>query len=81
MVPYLIGVKRGKLLGPLSQFQDAEATESGTRKLLVSIARASSPPWNQAQERFQLEWPKLKKELARALRRHAAAKRKGSGKR
>lgn len=67
VIPYLFGMTKLQLKGPLSAFQAVEADEDGTFELLKSINKALDDthrrPETELKEAFDAFWPKLKVKL------------------
>ena len=62
VIPYCLGVS---VEGPLAQFQAADTSEEGTRKLIESInGRGKNIPQRQLSKKFEKCWPDLKKMLS-----------------
>jgi hypothetical protein len=64
--PFLIGVKRAELHGPLLQFQSTVYDKDDVRKLLQSLNEACDPTCmdeSRLNGIFDVWWPKLKEEL------------------
>lgn len=60
--PYLYKVTAGEVHGPLSHFQNTEANQSDTKKLMVSIAElmaAQAPARESWEAKFTAQWPAL----------------------
>jgi hypothetical protein len=68
VIPYCLGVS---VEGPLAQFQAADTSEEGTRKLIESInVRGKNIPQRQLSKKFEKCWPDLKKMLSSFEPRH-----------
>lgn len=66
VIPYLYGLQKGDLAGPLAQFQALEATESDTFKLANEINRlfpALGVDDGRLRRSFTKWWPDLKRDL------------------
>lgn len=72
VVPYLVGLRRADLSGPLAHFQAVDATEDGTLKLLQSInlslgvKKQTILDEEMLRETFQRWWSDLETELKEA---------------
>jgi len=69
VVPYLLDIAAEQLPGPLSQFQAVHADKTGTQRLVRAIAETDPEtirPPNLLDRVFQLWWPQLEAQLARA---------------
>jgi hypothetical protein len=61
--PYLIGLEKQQLTGPIAQFQCVEATEASTHELLKSINETMGNEGlksERLQKYFNMFWPELK---------------------
>jgi hypothetical protein len=68
VVPYLVGVDKGVLAGPLAQFQSVTADCDGTRRLVEAIVEATrrKPAPEAIARRFRAFWPELEAILIKA---------------
>jgi hypothetical protein len=64
--PFLFGVKRSEVKGPLLQFQSTVSEKEDVRKLLQSLNKACTPPLldeRRLQQIFDVWWPTLETQL------------------
>jgi hypothetical protein len=79
VVPFLLGVRKADVKGPLAHFQGADADIEGTRLLLGSInadlGRLGETALSDLlfTEAFELWWPRLEKNLKSALSQPTAS--------
>ncbi len=76
VAPFLVGVDRGDVLGPLAQFQSTIFEKEDVRKLVHSINRASERPipLELVNKTFDLCWPHLARRIEELQARRTAAK-------
>ncbi len=70
VVPYLVGVDRKELVGPLTQFQSTEADPDGTWRLAKAVNKAigqDALPEQRLRRYFEAYWPALESSIAEAL--------------
>jgi hypothetical protein len=79
VVPFLFGVRKADVEGPLAHFQKAEADIEGTRFLLNSMNAVlgrlgeTAPSDHILNEAFELWWPQLERHLKSALSQPASS--------
>lgn len=65
--PYLVGLNKSDLQGPLAQFQATASTRDDTRRLIGTLNTALAEQGlseRQLDETFDVWWPKLEKDIA-----------------
>ncbi|MFZ5820281.1 MAG: TIR domain-containing protein [Chloroflexota bacterium] len=63
--PYLFGMEKNNLVGPLAQFQATNADEEDTKKMLQTINKATEIPLSEKHfdDTFKRWWPELESKL------------------